>query len=312
VKIQYPLALALLTLVLLPLLKRGARSAFIFSSFELLPVNLFSRVIVVGASVLTALVIASLSLGLAGITLTDYKREGIHEGAQIVFIRDCSGSMFGEYFDEQRKFEKIFFATDLMRKFALERPGDAYALIDFGSAMITRSQFIFNKERFIRMSGVICPNLGGTVIDSAIVRAVSLFPEGPSLNAKAIILLTDGGGRMDGADDMARWIKERNINFWYVFIGPESDWLLYKAVPDFVKKLGTLGQQFRGDRPAELEMVMAKIRTLQKGIVKYPEEISEYRLDKFFYGAALAWFSLLGLTVLLEMAVKSGRSSNDD
>ncbi len=304
--VKEPLYLLIIALAVLPFLRQRPGAIFNFSSFLVLPKNKLSAVLLLTLKTASALVIVSLALALAGLSLKNIRSEVIEEGAQIVFVRDLSGSMFTGYFDQVKKLDRAAVATNLIKEFAALRPRDQYGLIDFGSPTVTRSRLTFDRRDFLEVLGAPPVNLGGTVIDRPLTRALGLFPYERSIDSRAVILVSDGWGAISTTDDIVRWMKDLNVNFWWIFIGDENDWR-NAPVHQLVERLGPQAKKFRADNPAELEEAMAKIRRLQRGIIRRPVEFSEYPLDSVFYGLALGSFAVLGLLVILELSLKPKR-----
>lgn len=315
--VKEPLAFLLIALAILPFWRHRPRAIFSYSSFVLLPDSRPGVFYFWAVRILSSTVILGLALGLAGISLNNIAVEKNLDGSQIVFVRDVSSSMFGNVFDAERGFDRQTVTAELFGKFVeMRRYGDEYGLVDFGGSAITRSKLSSDKNAFLGVLRAPPINLRNTVLVPSLWRAIALFPADSSPNIRAIILGSDGaiddrpGMNRGDFPLLAKKIKELNINFWWVFIGAESDWRENSgSLHAFIDGLGPLGRKFRADNPRELEKAMDSIRKLQRGLIHSERLIVDYSLSNWFYGTALAAMTALAIFFLLESGLKQRKVS---
>lgn len=308
--IEHPWALLIIALALLPWLRRRSGAIFQFSSFYALKKSRLSQWFALVRRIALSAIVVMLAAALAGFSLPKFVHDMLDEGAFIVLVRDLSGSMY-TIFDAETKKDKVTVATEIEQKFVRLRPHDHYGLIDFGNQAVTRMRLTADKKRVAEMLALPPLSLGGTVIDQALARAISLFPEERSIASKAIILVSDGDGRMDTLDDLARWMKEGGIHFWWVFIGSVIEWESARGVRSLTERLGAQAGIFRADTPADLERVMMRIRELQRGVIRMPQEIRQYSLSSFFYWGAFGFFCVSAVFIWGECRIASAASRRE-
>ena len=303
-----PVMLYLIALALIPIFWKRPRAIFSFSSFMVLPKNKTAVLLRRFERGFAALLIASLALGAADIRFLDVKAEGVREGAQVCFVRDRSGSMYTAWSEVGEKELKIVIANRLIERFVRERSGDQYCLVDFGSAAVTKSTLTFDKEDFIEIVRMAPNDLSSTVIDQPIAQALKILPAGKSVNAKVIVLISDGAGRLHSIPEFVRLMRESQISFWFIFIGSDFEWS-NTPVQELVQGLGSYGKKFKAEDPKQLADAMNQVRSMVRGLIHHPAEVREYPLDRIFYGSALVLISVLALFVLLELLIqpKGGR-----
>jgi len=290
----------------LPFLRLRPWVLFNFSSFLILPQNNLARKTVFASKIFSMGVIICLVLALSGPVYKAKEILRIEEGAQIVFVRDVSSSMFTKQEDEEGSVLNIDIASKLIKDFVYLRPGDEYALVDFGSAVVTRSGFLSDKKEFTSILFAPTTDLSGTVIDQALMRAISFFESTESINSRAIILLSDGVGRLDGVEDMVYWFSRVNVNFWWVFIGDENNWKTSDDMFGFINKYSLVGnaKAFRANNNLEIAEVINNIRSLESGIIRRPVEGSNHLLAPLLFKTAFALLCLLGIFVLFGLMVR--------
>lgn len=300
--VQHPEALMLIALAVLPFIWQKPGAIFIFSSFLVWRQDRFSRWLMLAVKLSIALAVVGLALGLADVSIHNIVPQRLEEGSLICFVRDASWSMFTKI-DGNSKEDKIVIATKLIERFVNERPrGDQYCLVDFGSAAVTRAGLV-SRELFLPLLKAPLFSMGGTIIDTPLVRTISLLPYERSVSGKAIVLVSDGWGRLDNEDDIVRWLREANITFFWIFIGTPAEWQ-NAPVHKIVEKLSPPSKTFNAQNQTELADAMSRVRMLQRGLAHYQAEQSDFSLSPICY--SVAWFSLMlvATVVILETSFR--------
>lgn len=324
--INHPYFLLFLLLFPLPFLIKNRSFCFRFSSFTILPKDGFSSAVNLIAKALLSITIVFLTLGLCGIETKKEEVSSIpqwQKGALIIYILDSSASMTGAKFTDGRKKRDVAF--DILENFVLEREKDYAALIIFGDRPILIQPPTFNKERTaetIRFLKKIKQSLGGTTIDTAIAKALSLINESDSPYDKAIVFLSDGEGTIEKPirDQLAFLLKEFDIKFYWIKI-PEDQPKEYaekwdeeetKDMRALMTELGSSAKVFNIKNPREIKKAFAEIGKLEKGLIEYKEQkIITQRFDKIFYKAAFCGLTLFSLFIFLLITATSYNRSEE-
>jgi mxaC protein len=173
---------------------------------------------------LAALAIASLLLALAGPHRPEYSIERIGKGAEIVLLLDRSRSMdqgfagarrppafsggatgpeaLNYYFSqipERLRDSKGKVARQLLAEFTAQRRDDRFALVVFSTLPMAVLEFT-QKSELIQAAigaGNIGRGLSETNIGLALEAALGMFGERPYTGSRIVLLVSDGGDRID-------------------------------------------------------------------------------------------------------------------
>lgn len=200
-----PLVLLAVPLALVPWWRpRGGLPRF--SYLALLPPDRASDALAMALRVLASLGIAAAIVGLAAPYRGPQPVTRAGEGAEIVVLLDRSRSMdqsfgaqAGVHWSDTRRDAKGQVARTLLGKFAQQRSADAFAFIIFSAQPILALDFSSSQEAI--QAAIEAQNvgrgLGETDIARALEAAARLFEPRPYLGGRVILLVSDGGARID-------------------------------------------------------------------------------------------------------------------
>ncbi len=258
--------LALLPLALLPLVWPRRRRAVRYSSLAILPTDRTSRWLEWGERALGAAFVISMVTSLSGPRSLVRTATGWQTGARVVFVLDQSASMFSPWGGPQGGRTKLAVAKEAIRAFVAGRH-DEVALIGFGRSSIVYLRLTFDHERLLRSLELQEQNLGDTVIDAALERALDLLEErADPIPSQAVVLLSDGAGRMRDPEGLAERFRTNGIRLYWVQIegGDPPD----PAVETLLTHLGPGGRRFVVGTTNELPKALHAIGALERSPIR--------------------------------------------
>jgi mxaC protein len=316
-----PLVLWLLPLALLPILLERAHTRS-YSWVAMLPHDSLSDFIGLLLKLLATISIVSIILGMADPHTLEQKVEKIGTGAQIGLVLDRSASMddpfSGGVASGNVGETKSVAASRLMTAFVNARQNDMIGIITFSNSAMYVLPLTGNREAVLSAIKATAGNaLFQTNIGAGLTSAVSLFKEVPDSGSRAIILISDGAGRMDGVvqQKLKDWLQQYNITlYWIVLRQPGGisifdpkyeNWKEVESPPvqielhDFFKTLNTPFQAYEADDPKSLETAIFDINKKEKKPITYLEKIPGKNFTQLCYLiAALMIALLLGIKYL--------------
>jgi mxaC protein len=316
-----PLVLWLLPLALLPILLERAHTRS-YSWVAMLPHDSLSDFIGLLLKLLATISIVSIILGMADPHTLEQKVEKIGTGAQIGLVLDRSASMddpfSGGVASGNVGETKSVAASRLMTAFVNARQNDMIGIITFSNSAMYVLPLSGNREAVLSAIKATAGNaLFQTNIGAGLTSAVSLFKEVPDSGSRAIILISDGAGRMDGVvqQKLKDWLQQYNITlYWIVLRQPGGisifdpkyeNWKEVESPPvqielhDFFKTLNTPFQAYEADDPKSLETAIFDINKKEKKPITYLEKIPGKNFTQLCYLiAALMIALLLGIKYL--------------
>lgn len=304
-----PWLLLLLPLCFLPLLWRRRRSAFRHSSFLVLPRDRLSRALEWGERTLGAVFVAAIVLTMSGPGTPSGPEVRWTRGARLVFVLDQSASMFSPWQGTGGTgVKKIEVAREAIREFVERRPGDEVALIGFGKASVLYAPPTADRRRFLETLSLLSADLGDTVIDAALLRALGLLADedggGGAGGAahRAVILLSDGAGRLLGAGEIAQLFRTHGVTLHWLVIeggrGPDE------RMRNLLSALGDRGRTFLVGEVNELPDALAEIGRLEERLVRVEGRSEERSWTQATTTTAFGALLVLGVFAFGERAAR--------
>ncbi len=304
-----PWFLSLLLLSIVPLVWRRRHTAFRFSSFLILPRDPISRSLELVERGLAALFVAAAVLSLSGPRSVPRIADRWTEGARLVFVVDQSASMFSPWSGEGGGgFTKIAAAKEAVREFVERRTSDQVALIGFGKASILYTPLTADHRRFRETLVLLQSDMGDTVIDAALLRALELLGEqGSGIGNQAVILLSDGAGRVFEAEEIGQRFRAAGVNLYWLRI--EGGMTGNEGLDALLSVLGPWGKSFVVGERNELPQALDAVGILESGLIKV-ESWSEGRSwTRPSWVAALGALLALGLFAFGERAARTAEGA---
>jgi mxaC protein len=317
---SHPWLLWLLPLAILPLLLQRAHAKH-YSWVDMLPKDPLSDLIGLILKILAVLTLVFIILGLAAPHTTETKVERIGVGAQIALVLDRSASMDDPFSGTTVATgnttvgeTKSVAAARLITEFVKSRQQDMFGMITFSNSAMYVLPLSENKKAVIAAVQATGGNaLFQTNIGSGLTSSAALFDKIPDSGSRAVILLSDGAGRID-ADTQQKikdWFDRLHISlYWIVLRQPGGISIFdpnFKPVEDqplppeielneFFKTLKTPFKAYEAEDPKSLQLAMNDINNREKKPIKYFEKIPGHDYSNVcFIIAALMIALLLGV-----------------
>lgn len=317
---SHPWLLWLLPLAILPLLLQRAHAKH-YSWVDMLPKDPLSDLIGLILKILAVLTLVFIILGLAAPHTTETKIERIGVGAQIALVLDRSASMDDPFSGTTSTAgnttvgeTKSVAAARLITEFVKSRQQDMFGMITFSNSAMYVLPLSENKKAVIAAVQATGGNaLFQTNIGSGLTSSAALFDKIPDSGSRAVILLSDGAGRLDAntQQKIKDWFDRLHISlYWIVLRQPGGISIFdpnFKPVEDqplppeielneFFKTLKTPFKAYEAEDPKSLQLAMNDINNREKKPIKYFEKIPGHDYSNVcFIIAALMIALLLGV-----------------
>ena len=289
-----PWVLWLLPFAFLPLVLDRASSQR-YSWVAMLPKDKLSELIGWLLKALAVLALIFIVFGIAGPHSHQQQVQRIGVGAQIALVLDRSASMddpfSGETTNNKVGETKSAAASRLITQFVKSRQNDMFGMVSFSNSAMYVLPLSENREAILAAVQATAGNaLFQTNIGSGMTSGAGLFNKVPDSGSRAMILLSDGGGRID-ADTQQKihdWLDNLHISLYWIVLRqpgglsifdetykPPEDALLPPQIElnEFFKTLNSPFRAYEADDPKSLAAAMADISQKEKKPIRYTEQI---------------------------------------
>lgn len=309
---SHPWALWLLPLALLPLLFQRAHSKN-YSWLEMLPADPLSDLIGLILKALAVLALLFIVLGLGAPHTNQQEVERIGVGAQIALVLDRSASMDDPFSGTNVAVgeTKSAAAARLITQFVQSRQNDMMGMISFSNSAMYVLPLTENKETMVAAVRATAGNaLFQTNIGSGLTSGAGLFEKVPDSGSRAVILLSDGAGRI-GSDTQQKirdWYDRMQISLYWIVLRQPGGLSIFdktykpdpdKALPaeielyEFFKTMKTPFNAYEAEDPKTLQTAIEDINRKEKKPIKYLEKIPGKDLSNLCFILAACMIALL-------------------
>ncbi len=309
---SFPWLLWLVPLALLPLVFQRAHSKS-YSWLDMLPADPLSDLIGMILKVLAVLTLLFIVLGLSAPHTNQQEVERIGVGAQIGLVLDRSASMDDPFSGSAQNVgeTKSAAAARLITQFVQSRQNDLMGMITFSNSAMYVLPLTENKEAMIAAVRATAGNaLFQTNIGSGLTTGAGLFDNIPDSGSRAMILLSDGGGRIsaDTQQKIRDWFDKLHISlYWIVLREPDGISIFDKnyapnpdkALPpeielyEFFKTMKTPFNAYEAENPKSLQLAIDDINRKEKKPIKYLEKIPGKDFSNICFLIAASMIGLL-------------------
>lgn len=307
-----------LPLALLPLVFMRSHSKA-YSWLEMLPHDPLSDLIGLILKILAVLILTLITLGLSAPHSNQQEIEKIGVGAQIGLVLDRSASMDDPFSGSADRVgeTKSAAASRLITEFVQSRQNDMMGMITFSNSAMYVLPLTENKNAIIAAVRATAGNaLFQTNIGSGLTAGAGLFDKVPNSGSRAVILLSDGAGRIDAnrQQKIRDWFERLDISlYWIVLRQPGGLSIFdknYKPADDqplppeielyeFFKTMKTPFHAYEAENPRTLQLAIEDINRKEKKPIKYLEKIPGKDYSNYcFVLAAILITLLLGVKYL--------------
>ena len=329
---SYPLVLSLLPLALLPFF-RTDRQVLAYGWLKLLPRDFVGSLIGAALKLIAACTIAVLIVGLSGIHRSEVAIERVGRGAHIVILLDRSRSM-DEAFNQGRVNHdpsKVFneaqqreikgkAARKILADFAAKRPRDMFGMVGFSAYPMHILDFT-QKQEVIQAAiraGDVGRGLSETDIARGLFASISYFDNQPYTGSRIILLVSDGGARIDLAtrEKIAKLMKQNRVGLYWIYLRSVNSPGLFDqpsdtivgidsspeiALHDFFKSIKTPYQAYEAENSGALLSAVQDVNRLENLPISFNEIIPRHDLSWACYLLAALLLILLLATRMFEV-----------
>jgi len=312
-----PWVLWLLPFAFLPLVLDRATNQR-YSWVAMLPKDRLSDLIGWLLKGLAVLALIFTLFGLAGPHSHQQHIQRVGVGAQIALVLDRSASMDDPFSGEATNGKvgetKSAAASRLITQFVKSRQNDMFGMVSFSNSAMYVLPLSENREAILAAVQATAGNaLFQTNIGSGMTSGAGLFNKVPDSGSRAMILLSDGGGRID-ADTQQKirdWLDNLHIGLYWIVLRqpgglsifdetykPPEDAVLPPQIElnEFFKTLKSPFHAYEADDPKSLAAAIADINQKEKKPIRYTEQIPGKDFSSLcFLMAALMVGLLLGV-----------------
>ncbi len=314
--------LMLLPLALLPLWRGLRESAIAHPWLALVPKDAPSAWIEALLRTAGALAIAATVIALAGPHQGEQRIERVGRGAEIVVVLDRSRSM-DESFNRKRDGggfrepaqedeTKAAAARRIVSQFVKQRDHDAFAVVLFSAQALPILPFTQKQEVILGVidaSGV-GRGLGDTDIGRAMLAGAANFDDRPYLGSRAIVLISDGGARLDSAmrQRLSGALKRQRVSVYWIYLrgangrklvldeagdAAESGAMPEQSLHDYFSGLGLPYRVYEAERPEAVQRAIEDLGQVEQRTIVYSEVLPRKDLVPASLAVALCALALL-------------------
>jgi mxaC protein len=247
-----PAVLLLLPLVLLPWFTHNQDKIVAWSHF--VPVDPLSNVIGLTLKTLASIVVASLTLTLAGPYIPEQTIERVGSGAEVVILVDRSRSMDDPFSTRGKALavnrtvgkgdSKRRIATKYLLEFVDKRPDDRFGFVLFSDKALDLLPLSYNKEsiRATINASTLGKGLSETNIAKAMIKAAEMYAKETYNGSRTVLLVSDGGQEFTDEDKrtITELYKRETLTLYWIYmrsttglsIEEESDDDSWKNTPE--------------------------------------------------------------------------------
>lgn len=314
---SHPWLLWLLPLAILPLLLERAHAKQ-YSWVDMLPADPLSNLIGLLLKVLAIFTLIFIIVGLAAPHTNEQKIERIGVGAQIALVLDRSASMDDPFSggisgvgNASVGETKSVAAARLITEFVRSRQQDMFGMITFSNSAMYVLPLSENKKAVIAAVQATGGNaLFQTNIGSGLTSGAGLFDKVPDSGSRALILISDGAGRLDAntQQKVKDWFDHLHISLYWIVLRqpgglsifdknfkPKEDAALPAEIElnEYFKTLKTPFMAYEAEDPKSLQLAMNDINNREKKPIKYLERIPGQDYSNMCFIIAAIMISLL-------------------
>lgn len=310
---DHPWVLVLLPLALLPLLL-DRRRPLSYPAVDLIPVDRLSWWLNALVRCCGAGLVVALLLGLAGLHRPAHEVEQLGQGAEVVLLLDRSSSMDRPFagagglqpaLAAPSGDSKGAVARRLLSEFVATRRDDLYGMLVFSTQPIPVHE-LTDRDELVQAAitvGGIGRGLARTDLGAGLIRALELFDQRPFTGSRIVLLVSDGGARLDQLtrERVAERARRNRVALYWIYIrtrnspgldaGLDAD-KASEIAPEqllhaFFQELDTPYRAYSAEDPDALARAIADVNRLQQLPIRYQEQVPRRDFAGLCYAAAL-------------------------
>lgn len=309
----HPWFLLLLPVAAVPFLLKS-RHAQAYSWLQMVPADPFSNTVNRLVKAATSLMLLCLVLALAGPQGESHQESKVGKGAQTVFVIDRSVSMdhpfAGQSTGGHAAEIKSAAARRLITAFIDSRPDDMMGVVGFTNSALYGMKITTNRDGIhSAIQAATGPALNQTNIGAGITKAVTLFESIDSTGSRAIVLLSDGAGKLSPRVkyQIRKQLVGKKLNLYWIVLREPDDISIFSkntyeegrlpeaiALDRYFQSLNIKYKAFEADNSTALESALREIDAKEKNVIQYSIMIPGHDYAKDLIVLAM----LLGLALV--------------
>lgn len=309
-----PWALLLLPIALVPFWLKTQQGQ-LYSWLDMMPEDRLSDLANLAVKTMTAILLASIVLALTGPQGPDQKIRKIGKGAQTVLVIDRSVSMEQPFAGDASGHAaeiKSMAARRLITKFINSRPDDMMGVVAFTNSALYGIKITSNRDAI--HSGINAATSAGinqTNIGAGVTEAIGLFDAIQNSGSRAIILLSDGAGKLSPRvkQKIQQKLTEKGLSLYWIVLREPDDISIFNKdnhfaegseppaieLDNFFKSLKTKYRAYEADNPLALQSAIQDIDSREKNIIQYTVTVPGHDYSRNLIVLAM----LLGSIILI-------------
>ncbi|SDK73024.1 mxaC protein [Methylophilus rhizosphaerae] len=306
-----PWAFALLPITLLPFWLKGHQGKF-YSWLEIMPEDALSDRLNLAVKIITALLLLSIVIALAAPRGSDEQVQRAGKGAQTVMVIDRSVSMDHPFAGDSSGHVaeiKSAAARRIITRFIDSRPNDMMGVVGFTNSALYGIKITTNRDAIhAAIVAATSPSLNQTNIGAGLTEAVGLFDNIQSSGSRAVILLSDGAGKLSPRVKylLSERLKSRKLGIYWIMLREPGEASIFSkeeyeegrtpnsiVLHKYFQSLGLKYKAYEADDSESLQSAINDIDSREKKAIKYYETIAGYDYSRVFMIIALVLALLL-------------------
>jgi mxaC protein len=312
-EILNPWAFALLPFALLPFWLKGHQGKM-YTWLEIMPEDELSDRLNLAIKLITSLLLVSVVIALTSPRGHDEKIQRAGKGAQTVMVIDRSVSMDHPFAGDSSGHVaeiKSAAARRIITQFIDSRPDDMMGVVGFTNSALYGIKITTNRDAIhAAIHAATSPSLNQTNIGAGLTEAAGLFDKIQSSGSRAVILLSDGAGKISPRVKflLSERLKNKGLSVYWIMLREPGEPSIFSKeeyevdrVPNsivlhnYFQSLGLKYKAYEADNPETLQSAISDIDSREKKTIKYTETIAGYDYSRVFIIIAL----VLGLFLLI-------------
>lgn len=310
----HPWALLLLPIAYLPFWL-SSHQGQLYSWLEIAPEDRFSDLVNLAMKAVTALLLASIVLAMAGPQGAEHKAQRSGKGAQTVVVIDRSVSMDNPFAGDSNSGRvaevKSAAARRLITGFIDARPDDMMGVVAFTNTALYGVKITANRDAIhAAINAATGAGINQTNIGAGITEGMAMFDHIPSSGSRAVILLSDGAGKLSPRvkHKIKTQLASKGLNlYWIVLREPDGTSIFTKKqytadnappvieLDRFFKSIKMKYKAYEADDPQSLQSAIQDINSREKNAIQYTVTIPgrDYSAVLIVIAMVLAGFILI-------------------
>jgi hypothetical protein len=288
-----PWALLLLPIVALPFLLKSNQGQT-YSWLAIAPKDKVSDIANLILKLITALLFLVVVLALAGPRGADQAITKSGRGAQTVMVIDRSVSMehpfAGDAINGHAGEVKSAAARRLLTQFVDSRPDDMVGVVGFTNSALYGIKITTNRDAiYSAIDAATSSGVNQTNIGAGVTQGASLFDHIENSGSRAIILLSDGAGKISPRvkKRMKEELESKKISFYWIVLREPGGVSIFTKntyakgrepapieLDHYFKSIKVKYKAYEADNPATLQSAIQDINDREKKKIQYSVTIA--------------------------------------